>query len=147
MEKKLTAQIVDKWNQKENLHKIISLTGQRRSKLLARLKDDVFSDNWELLIDKCDGTPFLTGENNRGWTVSFDWLVSNDTNYIKVLEGKYDAREKGAMAVQKTKLYPIKGRSCGHSGCSMPAVYKTTGSHDNYYCIDHAPLKVKERYC
>jgi len=139
--------ITEYWNQKENLHKIVSLSGARMAKLVLRLKDDVFADNWELLIDKTDASPFLTGDNNRHWVVSFDWLIANDNNYIKVLEGKYDARETGASPVKKTKLFPIKGRSCGHPGCHMPAVYKSSGNYDHYYCIDHSPLKVKEQYC
>lgn len=47
----------------------------------------------------------------------------------------------------KTKLYPIKGRTCSESGCRMPAVYKDgSGSYDWYYCADHLPAKVKEKY-
>jgi hypothetical protein len=36
-------------------------------------------------------TPFLRGEGPTGWCANFDWLVANDTNYLKVLEGRYDA--------------------------------------------------------
>jgi len=32
-------------------------------------------------------SPFLTGD---GWKVSFDWLIENDTNYLKTLEGNYN---------------------------------------------------------
>jgi hypothetical protein len=36
-------------------------------------------------------TPFLRGEGPTGWCANFDWLVADDTNYLKVLEGRYDA--------------------------------------------------------
>ena len=34
-------------------------------------------------------TPFLTGDGNRGWQASFDWLIANRSNVRKVLEGEY----------------------------------------------------------
>jgi len=47
----------------------------------------------------------------------------------------------------KTKLYPIPGKNCGHPGCSLPAVYKSSGSaYDHYFCPQHMPAKVKELY-
>jgi hypothetical protein len=36
-------------------------------------------------------TPFLTGAGPAGWRANFDWIVANDTNYLKVLEGRYDS--------------------------------------------------------
>ena len=47
----------------------------------------------------------------------------------------------------KTKLYPIKGKTCGRSGCRMPAVYRDiSGNYDNYACAEHMPDKVKALY-
>ena len=47
----------------------------------------------------------------------------------------------------KTKLYPIKGKTCSETGCRMPAVYKdSSGAYDWYYCAEHMPEKVKEIY-
>ena len=37
----------------------------------------------------CASTPFLTGQNDRHWWADFDWLITNNTNLLKVLEGKY----------------------------------------------------------
>jgi hypothetical protein len=48
---------------------------------------------------------------------------------------------------KKTKLFPIPGKTCSHSGCGLPAVYKnTSGQYDNYVCTNHLPAKVKELY-
>lgn len=33
-------------------------------------------------------SPFLTGENDRGWMADFDWLIKKD-NLLKVIEGRY----------------------------------------------------------
>ena len=32
--------------------------------------------------------------NDRGWKADFDWLIANDTNVLKVLEGKYDGQSQ-----------------------------------------------------
>ncbi len=56
---------------------------------------------------------------------------------------------KGAKAdinEGKTKLWPIRDRVCGKRGCGMPAVYKSVGDFDHYYCGEHMPAKVKEKF-
>lgn len=46
---------------------------------------------------------------------------------------------------KKTKLFPIAGRKC--SECPLPAIYKSTGGdYDFWYCGEHMPEKVKEKY-
>jgi hypothetical protein len=42
-------------------------------------------------VARSAATPFLCGEGPGGWRANFDWLVTNDTNYLKVIEGRYDA--------------------------------------------------------
>ena len=32
---------------------------------------------------------------DKGWRADFDWLVKNDTNAVRVLEGRYDATRTG----------------------------------------------------
>jgi hypothetical protein len=50
-------------------------------------------------------------------------------------------------APQKTKLYPILGKTCSRDGCKMPAVYKSAkGNYDHYYCLEHSPQSVREQY-
>ena len=47
----------------------------------------------------------------------------------------------------KVKLFPISGKTCGVSGCRLPAVYKdSSGAYDNYLCKAHLPKSVKEHY-
>ena len=39
----------------------------------------------------------IKGQNNRNWTITFDWLIKPN-NFIKVLEGNYDDKEnKGGV--------------------------------------------------
>jgi hypothetical protein len=49
-------------------------------------------------VSKAQSTPFLCGDNERGWRADFDWFVANHTNPYRVLEGKYDSTKKGGNA-------------------------------------------------
>ena len=51
-------------------------------------------------------TPFLKGVNKRGWKVDFDWLIANDTNYVKVLEGKYKQEDLSVDFIIKNAGIP-----------------------------------------
>jgi hypothetical protein len=73
-----------------SLPKCMKLTKTRRDKLRARLAEHPGIDWWEGLFAKCQATPFCTGSNGHGWRASLDWLIENDGNALKVLEGKYD---------------------------------------------------------
>jgi len=64
---------------------------------------------------------------------------------LKLRTGKFGAYKEGEKpTVKKIKLYPIRGKNC--SKCGMPAVYRTGGSYDWFYCAEHMPEKVKEKY-
>jgi hypothetical protein len=62
-----------------------------RSRLGAHRKEpERFLNRFGDAVKKASATPWLCGENDRGWKPNFDWFIANDTNYIKVLEGKYE---------------------------------------------------------
>lgn len=42
-------------------------------------------------------TPFCRGENDRGWQVGFDFLIENDSNLLKILEGNYGSLQVAAI--------------------------------------------------
>jgi len=41
------------------------------------------------------------GENDRQWVADFDWIIKNDTNWVKVMEGKYDNKGKSKSQLDK----------------------------------------------
>jgi len=47
-------------------------------------------------VRRAAATPFLCGAGPAGWRANFDWIVANDTNYLKVLEGRYDPGARAA---------------------------------------------------
>ena len=80
------------WNHYANeygLAKIKSINTTRKTKIKARLKQDKdFAQNLGEAIQMIGSSDFLTGRNGN-WKATFDWLIQNDTNYYKVLEGNY----------------------------------------------------------
>jgi hypothetical protein len=74
------------------------LTAERRRQCGQRIKAGLKRDEFAAAVRCAAKTPFLTGEGARGWRASFDWLIANDTNLRKVLEGVYDAVETRAGA-------------------------------------------------
>lgn len=86
--------VIDRWNSL-NLQKLVCIKeGTNRYKLLnARIKD-YGMDSVLKAIDMIGESSFLKGNNTKGWTITFDWLIKPN-NFIKVLEGNYsDKQEK-----------------------------------------------------
>ena len=74
------------WNTKAELPAIQALTSGRKAKLKARMAEPTFRDNWRQAVDKLALSPFHTGKSDSGWRANVDWLLNNDTNYVKILE-------------------------------------------------------------
>lgn len=95
--------VIDKWNSL-NLQKLVCIKeGTNRYKLLnARIKD-YGMDSVLKAIDMIDESSFLKGDNYKGWTITFDWLIKPN-NFIKVLEGNYsDKQEKSPTEPKKVQ--------------------------------------------
>jgi hypothetical protein len=82
----------DYWNSKGNLPQARHFNDQRLDKLSVRMKEPLFADNWQTIVDKLCQSSFCTGNNDRGWKADIDWILKNSTNYAKVLEDKYRDR-------------------------------------------------------
>ncbi len=74
------------WHSYENLPKIHTFTDQRKRALATRSKELAFADNWRLIIEKLSRSPFYTGQTERKWRADVDWILKNDTNYVRILE-------------------------------------------------------------
>jgi hypothetical protein len=58
-----------------------------------RVRAGLNSEQFAAAVRRAAATPFLAGEGARGWRAHFDWLIANDTNVRKVMEGVYDSVE------------------------------------------------------
>lgn len=83
------AEFLKYWKEKK-LPAIRSFTKERKRKFEIRLREPLFAENWKQIIDKVAASAFCTGNNDRGWRVKINWILENETNYTKVLEGDYD---------------------------------------------------------
>ena len=70
------------------LSKVKEISGKRRTALKNRFTQKSFLD-FGAILAAAQEQPFCMGKNDRGWKISFDWLIANDTNYLKVFEYKY----------------------------------------------------------
>ena len=73
-----------------SLPSIRKMSERRRKHVGARWKEEKDIEVFREVFEKAENSSFLTGNNNRNWTADFDWIVKNDTNFNKILEGKYD---------------------------------------------------------
>ena len=90
---------------------IRSITQKRKAAILAREKE-YGKEAIIQVINNAATSQFLNGDNNKGWTASFDWLFCK-TNFPKVLEGNYrntPARQSGtALHNSENKDYSEGG--------------------------------------
>lgn len=75
----------------KSLSKIEKLSDTRKTKIKVRFNQVGGYEGFEKLFNLVQSSPFLIGENKNNWKASFDWLIENDTNYLKVIEGKYSS--------------------------------------------------------
>jgi len=77
---------LEHWNTFDRLPTVRAFSKERRDKLAARAKEQTFKTHWREIVRKLAGSAFHTGNNDRGWRASVDWILKNDTNYLKILE-------------------------------------------------------------
>lgn len=96
------------WNREcRSFSKIVALSPERKNKILVRAREigaaygtaDVLT-GFADIFRRMEASDFLRGASGR-WKATFDWLVSNGTNWVKVSEGAYDndrqlAQQRGA---------------------------------------------------
>ena len=89
----LERSIFEYWNVFVKKYPILSqvekISEERRKHLKKRFENVHFRENYKKAIDLIRDYAFLRGESERGWVITFDWLITNDTNYVKILEGRY----------------------------------------------------------
>lgn len=85
------------------------LSKSRRASLKARMRDAGGIEGWRTALDRARASPHLCGNNDRGWTASFDFLVAQ-SSFTKLMEGNYDPRKSSS------DRRPLGSTSSGGSG-------------------------------
>ncbi len=90
--KKLGERFVEEWNaiaKKAGIPGVVSISnGTRKLAICARRKDEFWVENWQEAMDRIPKSPFLCGENDRGWKANVDWFLREGT-VQKLMEGMY----------------------------------------------------------
>jgi hypothetical protein len=79
----------DLWNlfaRDRSLPAISKLSDSRKRKFSVRIKEQAF--NFIDILTKASNSEFLL----TGKWFGFDWIIENDSNYLKVIEGNYDGK-------------------------------------------------------
>lgn len=92
----------DYWNTLPfGLNKVTKLTDDRKKKLKARLKEATLEE-WKQAMERIGKSSFLRGKSG-GWKADFDWLIANEENRLKIIEGKYDNSSATVIDFKKSK--------------------------------------------
>lgn len=67
-----------------------SLTDKRKRHIKARWREEQDIDVFHEVFEKAEASSFLAGDNDRNWQADLTWIVKNNENFNKILEGKYN---------------------------------------------------------
>lgn len=107
-QEKIYLEILDLWNLlaiQYKLTQLRSLTTERKILLQGRLREKNF--DFKKIMEIVKKSPYLLGKVTD-FRVSFDWIIKNDANYIKILEGNYLDRNSPPEPVTRPKFEPLQ---------------------------------------
>ena len=73
----------------EYLRQIDSINGIRMKNLKNRWNEYPNLGTWETIFHKVVDSDYLSGRTKQ-WKATFDWIIKNQNNIVKVLDGNYD---------------------------------------------------------
>lgn len=106
------------------LPKVESFSESRKKQVTIRIRQGITVARFEQAVMCCTEKPFLRGENEGGWTATFDWLVKNDRNIEKAITQPYGLNSNGA------KYATVPNGKGEHNMGVFEAVYGG-GKHSN----------------
>lgn len=96
--------LFDLWNEIIESPKASTFSMSRETKCRVRLNERSLEE-WRLVLHKIRDSRFCQGQNKNNWRADFDWIISNDSNYVKVLEGRYDNNNGVTKDTDKPKSF------------------------------------------
>jgi hypothetical protein len=82
------------WNRlRGKLPKVERFTESRKKKVKTRMNEGLTLERFAEAVENCTTKPFLRGDNDDGWTATFDWLVENDKNLEKAINNPYGSNK------------------------------------------------------
>lgn len=84
------------WNQTITKLSKVKETTDKRNQKAQKVWELWAPEKWQEALNRVEASDFCNGINDRSWTASFDWILQDDV-YLKIMEGKYDNREKRSL--------------------------------------------------
>lgn len=78
--------------------KVQKMSNSRKEKLRIRWSEIKTIEAFEEICTKMELSNFLKGDNPRKWRPTIDWLLENDNNWVKIIEGNYDNKQGGKQS-------------------------------------------------
>mgnify|MGYP001809868668 CR=1 FL=1 len=85
------------------LPKAQALNDQRKAKIRQRLGECGGLAGWLDALGKIRGSPFLRGENDRGWKASLDFVLQQ-SSFTRLMEGSYDQQSRSRISKAKPTI-------------------------------------------
>ncbi len=87
--------------------RLTRMTDPRKNKLRIRLQEMDKDPAKALLVlqrifELMEQSKFLKGDNKRGWKANFDWVIENDKNWVKIIEGNYQNTDNNGQQKQSS---------------------------------------------
>jgi hypothetical protein len=100
--------LVQGWNDciaTSGLSAVHALSETRKKKCKLRLREYPKQAWWDTVFRQIRSSKFLLGllpqsPSHKNWRLDFDWLIENDTNVLRIYEGKYADGETILRAVR-----------------------------------------------
>lgn len=117
------------WNisMKRKIPKLKAVSDARKDKIQLRVAEMGGWEEAKETIAECfrkmNDSDYCNGENENVWVATFDWFFSNEKNWLKVIEGNYDNRQRKSQLeifaenVAKANAY-YEQRYHGYGGAS-----------------------------
>lgn len=86
--------------------RVITMSDKRKRNI-KKLSQTYSLEQFKEAFEKAEQSRFLKGENDRGWSASFDWILE-ERNFIKVLEGNYTDRKDNFKPKDKKSSYDLE---------------------------------------
>lgn len=67
----------------------LPLSEPRKRKLRLRLTEHPDEEFWNTVFTNIGQSKFLLGNGNQGWKCTFDFIIENESNCLKIEEGQY----------------------------------------------------------
>lgn len=95
-------QVVDLYHEIcKSYPRLRGISENRRKAISARCKLYRIED-FRIVFQNAENSGFLKGGNDRNWSANFDWMIK-DTNFIKILEGRYNGRSNDTFSVSDSR--------------------------------------------